>query len=210
MTIHLETISAEQQEAIRLLAPLLTGRQIYLAGGTSVALQLGHRRSVDLDWFSGQPIVDPMALARDLKSAKIPFETGSVGRGTLHGQVLGVRVSLLEFGYPLLRPPSVWSEMNCRLASLLDLAAMKLVAIAQRGSKKDFIDIHALGLQRFSLAQMLEAYQEKYGVDDVARILCSLTYFEDAEQEPTPMLLGDFSWDDCKETIRGWVKRESV
>jgi hypothetical protein len=209
MTIHLETISEEQREAIGLLAPLLTSRQIYLAGGTSVALQLGHRRSVDLDWFSVQPIGDPMALAHDLKSADIPFETGSVGRGTLHGQVLGVRVSLLEFRYPLLRPLLVWSDLNCRLASLLDLAAMKLVAIAQRGSKKVFFDIYALGLQQFSLSQMLEAYQEKYGVDDVARILCSLTYFEDAQQEPTPMLLGDFSWEDCKETIRGWVKRAS-
>ena len=95
MTIHLETVSDEQREAIRLLAPLLTSRQMYLAGGTSVALQLGHRRSVDLNWFSSQPIADPMALARDLRSADVPFETGSVDRGALHGQVLGVPVSLL-------------------------------------------------------------------------------------------------------------------
>ena len=72
MTIHLETVSGEQLEAIRLLAPPLTKRQMYLAGGTSVALQLGHRRSVDLDWFSSQPIADPMALARDLRSANVP------------------------------------------------------------------------------------------------------------------------------------------
>ena len=150
MTIHLETVSGEQLEAIRLLAPPLTARQMYLAGGTSVALQLGHRRSVDLDWFSSQTIADPMALARDLRSADVPFETGSVERGTLHGQVLGVPVSLLEFGYPLLRPPVVWPEVNCQLASLVDLAAMKLVAIAQRGSKKDFFDIYALGLKQFS------------------------------------------------------------
>lgn len=207
MTLHLETVSKEQREAIRLLAPLLTARQMYLAGGTSAALQLGHRRSVDLDWFSSQPIADPMALARDLRSSDIPFETASVDRGTLHGQVLGVPVSLLEFGYPLLRPPVLWPDANCQLASLVDLAAMKLVAIAQRGSKKDFFDIYALGLDQFSLAQMLQAYQEKYGVDDVSRILCSLTYFEDAEQEPNPVLLGDLSWDACKETIRAWVKQ---
>jgi hypothetical protein len=109
MKIHLEAVSNEQQEAIRLLAPLLTSRQIYLAGGTSVGLQLGHRRSFDLDWFSSQPIADPMALARDLKWADVPFETGSVARGTLHGEVLGVRVSLLEFRYPLLRPPLIWA-----------------------------------------------------------------------------------------------------
>lgn len=209
MKIHLEAVSNEQREAIRLLAPLLTSRQIYLAGGTSVALQLGHRRSLDLDWFSSQPIADPMALARDLRSADVPFETGSVTRGTLHGQVLGVRVSLLEFRYPLLRPPLIWTDMNCQLASLIDLAAMKLVAIAQRGSKKDFLDIYALGRQQFSLAEMLQAYKQKYAVDDVARILCSLTYFDDAEQEPMPLLLGDFSWDDCKEAIRAWVKCEA-
>jgi len=208
MTLHLETVSDKQREAIGWLAPLLAARQMYLAGGTAVALQLGHRRSVDLDWFSSQPIDDPMALAQDLRSARVPFVTGSVARGTLHGQVLGVRVSLLEFGYPSLRPPVVWPELNCPLASLVDLAAMKLVAIAQRGSKKDFYDILVLGREQFSLAEMLRAYQEKYGVDDVARILCGLTYFEDAEQEPDPLLLGDLSWEDCKQTIRVWVKRE--
>ena len=206
MTMHLETITNEQRDAIRLLSPLLTSRQMYLAGGTSLALQFGHRRSVDLNWFSRQPIADPMALAQQLRSAEIPFETGSVARGTLHGRVLGVPVSLLEFGYPLLRPPLDWPEMNCCLASPLDLAAMKLVAVAQRGSKKDFVDIYALGQQQFSLAEMLQAYQEKYDVDDIARILCSLTYFDDADQEPNPLLQGDFSWDDCKQTIRAWVK----
>ena len=139
MTFHLETISDEQRDAARLLAPVLNDRQIYLAGGTSVALQLGHRRSVDLDWFSDLPIDDPMALAGDIKSAQVPFETKSVGRGTLHGQVLGVETSILEFKYPLLRPPLVCSDLNCHLASPLDLAAMKLVAIAQRGLKKDFL-----------------------------------------------------------------------
>ena len=65
-----------------------------------------------------------MALAQDLRSAQVPFVTGSVARGTLHGQVSGVRVSLLEFGYPLLRPLVVWPELNCPLASLVDLAAI--------------------------------------------------------------------------------------
>jgi hypothetical protein len=214
MNIHLETVSVQQREAIGLLGPLLTSRQMYLAGGTSVALQLGHRRSVDLDCFSSLPIADPMALAHDLRCADVPFKTGSTDRGTLHGQVLGVPVSFIEFGYPLLHPPTVWPEVNCPLASLRDLAAMKLVAIAQRGSKKDFFDIYALGLQQFSLAQMLQAYQDKYSVDDIARILCSLTYFEDAEHEPSPLFIKDFprtdfSWNDCKQTIRAWVKREA-
>ena len=214
MTIHLESVSTQQLEAIGLLGPLLTSRQMYLAGGTSVALQLGHRRSVDLDWFSSLPIADPMALAHDLRSADVPFITGSTDRGTLHGQVLGVPVSFIEFGYPLLRPPEVWPDGHCQLASPLDLAAMKLVAIAQRGSKKDFFDIYALGLQQSSLAEMLQAYQDKYGVDDIARILFSLTYFEDAEHEPSPLLIEgfprtNFSWKDCKETIRAWVKQEA-
>ena len=101
----------------RRVLPVLNDRQIYLAGGTSVALQLGHRRSVDLDWFSDLPIDDPMALAGDIKSAQVPFETKSVGRGTLHGQVLGVETSILEFKYPLLRPPLVCSDLNCHPAT---------------------------------------------------------------------------------------------
>ena len=134
-----------------------------------------------------------MRLAQEIRDDGVAFETDSLDRGTLHGRVFGVRVSLLEYRYPLLRTPTTCPELNCQLASLHDLAAMKLVAVAQPGSKKDFVDIYALATERLSLDEMLEAYRQKYTLDDVARVLYSLTYFDDADHQPMPRMLWDIS-----------------
>src|SRR4029077_4097628 len=97
----------------------------------ALALRLGHRRSVDLDWFAGEPLGDPLLLARRLQDAGIKFRTEQALAGTLHGTVSWVRVSLLEYRYPLLKPLVPVRSFGCTLASLEDLAAMKLSAVAQ-------------------------------------------------------------------------------
>jgi hypothetical protein len=87
------------------------------------------------------------------------------------------------------------------------LAGGTSVAVAQRGAKRDFVDVYALGMGQFSLADMLNAYQKKYSVHDIATLLYSLTYFDDADREPMPTLLWDLTWDACKATIRTWVQQ---
>lgn len=114
----------------------------------------------------------------------------------------GVRVSFLEFGYPLLRPLVQWEALGCVLAAPDDLAAMKLLAVAQRGAKKDFFDLHALMLSGLSLEQMLESYRQKFSVADVSRVLYSLCYFDDADLEPLPRMLTDVSWTEVKSAIQ--------
>jgi hypothetical protein len=86
---------------------------------------------------------------------------------------------------------------------------MKLAAVAQRGAKKDFLDVYALGWRSCSLRQMLRWYQEKYGVQDVAHVLYSLTYFADADPDRMPRLMWDVNWRTIKATIRGWVREVS-
>ena len=152
-----------QQNMLRSLASMAAERDMYLAGGTALAIQVGHRRSVDLDWFSPSAI-EPMALAADLKSAGIPFQVTDVDEGTLHGKAGGVKLSFLEYRYPDLVPPIQWPDYGVRLAALEDLACMKLSAVGGRGSKKDFIDIFALGRETFSLDQMLKLYGQKYEI----------------------------------------------
>ena len=127
-------------------------------------------------------------------------------RGTLHGQVGGVRVSFLEFRSPMLKPLIAWPAFDCLIASLEDLVAMKLLAVAQRGTKKDFVDVYALGGREFSLRQMLDLYRRKFAVDDVARLLASLCFFDDADPEPMPTMVLDVSWERVKNIIRNWVK----
>ena len=204
---HPEILHAEQRTVLGQLGRHLTAREFYLAGGTAIALRLGHRQSAALDWFTGERIRDPLRLAAEMRDEGLAFETAQVDRGTLHGAIAGVRVSLLEYRYQLLRPSDVWPECGCAVASLDDLASMKLSAIAQRGSRKDFVDLYALGLKHGPLAQMLELYRRKYSVEDIAHVLYSLSYFDDADREPMPRMLWEVDWESAKQTIQSWVRR---
>jgi hypothetical protein len=181
-------------------------QRFYLAGGTTIAIYLGHRHSVDLDWFTEEDITDPMRLAQAIREKEIPFVTGQIERGTLHGAISGVRISFLEYKYPLLRPLITWQRAACQLASLEDLACMKLSALTQRGSKKDFVDIFSLGLRHLSLREMLRLYQQKYSVEDIGHVLYGLSYFDDADQERLPKMFWDTDWRIIKKTIQEWVR----
>jgi len=109
-----------------------------------------------------------------------------------------------------LKPLINWPSFDCPLASIDDLAAMKLLAIEQRGAKKDFLDIYAIGMHGRSLAGMLQLYHKKFSVSDISRVIYSLCYFDDAEPEPMPTMLADITWDDAKKTIQTWVKSIAV
>ena len=206
MTFHPETLQGAQVQVLRQLALLVSSRQLYLGGGTALAIHLGHRLSVDLDWFTPGSIADPLRLAQELRDEGIPFITGSIERGTLHGMMDTVRLSFMEYHYPLLEPTIFWPEFACPLASITDLACMKLSAVAQRGSRKDFIDIYALGKNGLSLREMLSLYQRKYSVKDISHVLYGLSYFDDAEREISPKLLMDMDWKVVKKSIREWVR----
>jgi hypothetical protein len=205
MSFHDEILTARQRKALRLLGPATARRDFYLAGGTAIALQLGHRRSVDFDWFLEDRIADPLRLAGEIRDEGIPFQSGQVARGTLYGSLYEVRVSFLEFHYPMLDPLVAWPEYGCRLAGLRDLACMKLSAITQRGSRKDFVDLYALGETGQTLPDMLAWYGEKFGVKDLGHVLYALAYFDDAERERMPRMIWKASWDQVKRTVRAWV-----
>ena len=206
MTFHQEILTERQRKALHLLGPKSALDGFYLAGGTAIALHLGHRRSVDFDWFLDGPITDPLRLAGEIRADRVPFVTGQVDKGTLYGTVHEVRVSFFEFRYRMLDALLPWPEYGCRLAGLRDLACMKLSAIAQRGSKKDFIDLYALGLQGFGLPDMLDWYRAKFEVEDIGHVLYALSYFDDADPEPKPRMLWKAEWKEIKKTITGWVR----
>jgi predicted nucleotidyltransferase component of viral defense system len=199
-------LTPEQQRVLREIGSSATQRGFYLAGGAALGLHLGHRRSVDLDWFTGERIENPLELARDLQDRGLAIQVDSAQQKTLHGDVRGVRVSFFEYRYPVLMPPLNQSDLGCVVASLEDLAAMKLLAVAQRGAKKDFLDIHALGQHGLSLGEMLALFRRKFAVEDVSRVLYSLCYFEDADPDPMPTMHTAVTWDRAKADIRTWVK----
>jgi hypothetical protein len=203
---HAEVMSLPQKSVLRQLGPAVSARQFYLGGGTALAIRLGHRRSLDLDWFTGVSLPEPLRLAADLGSASIPLVVTEVQRGTLHGTADGVRLSFLEYRYPLLQPTTTWDEYGCQLASLDDLAAMKLAAIAQRGSKRDFVDIYALAMKHAPLPDLLQCYRAKYAIQDVGHLLYALVYFADADRERLPTLIWNTDWRQVKSAMRGWVR----
>lgn len=206
MSFHQEALTPTQSRVLQQLGRAMTQRRFYMGGGTAVALHLGHRRSADLDWFTAEGLEDPLRLAQEIRDEGVRLTTAQVGRGTLHGVVSGVRVTFLEYIYPLLEPPVPWADRGCLLASLDDLACMKLAAVTQRGAKKDFVDVYALGRRHRPLAEMLRLYQKKYSVADIGHVLYGLVYFEEADSERMPRLLWDANWRTIKRTIQAWVR----
>lgn len=83
---------------------------------------------------------------------------------------------------------------------------MKLSAVAQRGARKGFLDVYAIGQTGLPLGHMISLYQEKYGVRDVAHVLAGLAYTDDAEREPMPVMIAAVDWNEVKATLRSWVK----
>jgi len=206
LIFHLDALNKDLQALLREMGPLMSERGLYLGGGTALAIYLGHRVSVDLDWFTEKSLHDPLNFAQGLKDNGIPLVVTQVDRGTLHGTLHGINVSFLEYRYPLLVPPNSWPEFHCLLASPDDIACMKLSAIAQRGSKKDFIDLYAIVKTYHTLGEALELYKKRYSIEDIGHVLYGLAYFDDAQRERTPKMLWDVEWDTVRESIQGWVK----
>jgi hypothetical protein len=205
MSFHPEILSTRQQGILKRLGPQLRGTGFYLGGGTAIATHLGHRRSVDLDWFCQEAFERPLRLADKLTRAGIPLIATHNEPGTLLGKISGVQISFMHYGYRFLKRPQVWADFGCQLASLDDLAAMKLEAVAQRGAKKDFVDIYAILSGTNSLAELLDKYCKKYVVEDTVHLLYSLTYFEDAKPDPMPKMLWHMNWREIQKELRKQV-----
>jgi hypothetical protein len=206
MKYFVDGLPKKQIKVLKALGPHMAPKGFYLAGGTALAVHYGHRISVGLDWFTPEPFQDGMLLAQALRNAGLDLEIEQVSAGSLHGSIQDVRVTFLQYQYPMIKSAQHWKGMDCDLASLEDLACMKLSAVAQRGARKDFCDLYALGKTSFSLQQMLRSYQKKFGVQDIGSVLYGLVYFDDAENERMPRMLWNVNWQEIKKTIEEWLK----
>jgi len=170
----------------------------YLAGGTALALHLGHRMSQDIDLFTGtlfqtQPLREKLVHMEGLVLVE--------EEGTLHTIIDGVKVSFLYYPYPVMHPFQEFKGLN--VAAVGDIACMKAVAISQRGEKKDFFDMVEI-LKVCDPRQLRQMFLGKYGAQRINcyHILKSLFYFQDAEDSPDPLSLNDTTWDMVKTYLR--------
>ena len=173
-----------------------------LAGGTALALQLGHRKSIDLDLFGEidfENIDKPKAFSRFKKVIQL-----KKSKNINIFSIDDVKVDFVNYSYPWLQNQLLIDGI--RLAGIEDIAAMKLAAITGRGSRKDFIDLFFL-LQKYTLKQLLRFYNKKYFDGSEYLVLKSLTYFDDAELDPEVDMIDKVTWVRVKQDILQVVHR---
>ena len=192
--LHLQTIHPDTLELLRKLSLLPELSQMRLVGGTALALQYGHRQSIDLDFF-GEMTNAPDEIINKMSEFGDCVVLNNQ-KSILQLVVSGVKVDVIDYSlYKWIDSPVC--ENGLKLASVQDIAAMKINAIEGRGSRKDFIDVYML-LKKYSLDEILGFYKQKYPNYSIFRALLSLTFFEDAERESMPIMLIDDSWEQMK------------
>jgi hypothetical protein len=190
------------EQRVNVLSQIISVQQesFYLAGGTSLALQLGHRDSIDFDWFSDE-VIDLDALSNSLSELG-SYRESYKQKNTLHAFLNRVQLSYLYYPVKRLEPlVKSTGEQSFFLAGILDIALMKLVAISQRGAKKDFIDLYAImNTKDYTWKFLFDSLYKKFEnrPPNPYHLARSLVYFDDAELEPTPKMYVDWGWEHVK------------
>jgi Nucleotidyl transferase AbiEii toxin, Type IV TA system len=196
--VHTDILTTTQLAVLDGLKPIPAVHEFYLAGGTALALRHGHRRSIDFDFFRATSF-DVQDLMLTLDRAFGDVERLPTGDETLYVRLLRVTTSFFRYPYPLLDAvePTPW---GFGLAADADIAAMKIEAIAGRGSRKDFIDLRILVRSGLTLDAAFDVFERKYGTrrSDRYHRLRALAYFADAEREPMPDMRMPFDWNETK------------
>ena len=203
-----ETLFGKTKDTLAILGKSGLLNTSYLAGGTACALQLGHRISVDLDFFT--PVeFDAKESVKSLKKIGA-FELERQSWGTVLGTFAGIKFSIFIYKYPVLFPYK--SIYNINIVDLKDIAAMKIDAISTRGIKRDFIDLYFICQKKISLKQALSFYDRKYGklASNFIHIQKSLLYFVDADASEAPRMLKPCSWEEVKGYFEKEVKKIAI
>ncbi len=193
------TLSHHAQNTLALLGKSGILKTSYMAGGSALALQFGHRVSLDFDFFSEGEFV----------SSQINSSLNAIGKysvsnetpKTMVGVFNDVKFSLFHYPYPLITQPKRF--LGIKLASIEDIAAMKLVAITDRATKKDYIDLFVLA-KKYSIERMFDFYEKKYHLlqPNLFTLIKSLSFFTDADEADMPQMLKKINWKEVKDFFR--------
>ena len=204
---HTKILPTEQVKLFDFLCDQHWISKFYLAGGTSLALQIGHRESVDFDFFTTEEFNITEVKETLMEQGK--YEPLTEAKNTLYAILNDVRISFFRYKYPLVNAPIKKKYFN--VAHIFDVGLMKLEAIAGRGAKKDFIDLFFI-LKQYKLSTLLGSYEKKYGISAYAHyhLIKSLSYFEDAEEERMPVMYQPITWQQVKKGIQNEVMKISI
>ncbi len=177
----------------------------YLAGGTALTLQVGHRKSVDLDFFTQDKDFSNDELLEHFPST-VDWKTDINRKNTIYGELFGAKVSFIA--YPFFIPveqPILYGSI--KILKLDDIAVMKIIAISQRGRKRDFFDLYWFMQHGEILEKTMRKLKNQYPsvAHDYHHILKSLVYFEDAEDDPNPEINFKASWKEVKDFFKNQI-----
>ncbi|MBS1558109.1 MAG: nucleotidyl transferase AbiEii/AbiGii toxin family protein [Bacteroidetes bacterium] len=194
--LHYNTVKKSTLEFLIQLQKTESFSSLRLVGGTSLALQIGHRISVDIGLFGtlNEDIINVNAALNKMGQVTQLKNSKNINVYLLND----IKLDLVNYPYPWLENAVIHNGL--RLAHQNDIAAMKIAAVTGRGTKKDFIDIYFL-LKEMPLTKILELYQRKYSDGSLFMALKSLIYFDDAQEDEIPTMLAPVSWDTVKNTI---------
>ncbi len=205
--MYRECFSEQGWRVLEELKDLFLSHGAVLAGDTALAMQLGHRISYDLDFFTEEDFQTEPIIAKIRESGN-PFQVISAEDGTLLAEVGGIKVSLLRYGYGFPAEQVVYNKV--RLAGILDIASMKVIAISQRGTKRDFVDLYVI-LQQLPFHKIAAHMTERFGTERInpVHIGKSMVYFSDADSDPEPAYLKgrEVEWKEIRRFFRGHVKQ---
>lgn len=196
-----KTIEPHTLELLKKISEIPAFSNLRLVGGTSLALQYGHRTSIDIDLFG-----ELSASSEDVRCALAEIGKLQIIKETENIKIYqldGIKVDIVNYSYKWIDAPL--REDGLVLASTKDIAAMKINAIEGRGTKKDFIDVHTL-LKHYTLDEILQFHKQKYPEASTLRSLMSLAYFEDADPQPLPRMFTTDTWEKIKSDVLTEVK----
>ena len=201
---HFETFPRQTKKAFDFLSAQdwIYDSQWYLAGGTALALQAGNRKSVDLDFFTEKSSFDENRLLSHFLENK-DWKTTFNEEGTIYGELFGAKISFIA--YPFFLPKQIPLRYgSIRVLDPIDIAVMKVIAISQRGRKRDFFDLYWCAQHLEPLEKTVRRLKEQYPTvaHDYNHILKSIVYFEDAESDPMPEISFPADWKKVKDFFR--------
>ncbi len=207
--MYWEVIDNDRYEILKKVVANISLKNYYLAGGTALALQTGIRESFDFDFFVQEKFDENMLIEELNKLGKL--EVTSVREGTVHIILNNIQFTFLYFPNNLIEKKVKVEEIeNFYLASIKDIAVMKLIAISQRGTKKDFFDLYYICNHfNITIEEILNLTKIKYNENKINyfHIIQSISYFEDAEDENLPKVFIEYNWDKIKEYYEQEQKR---
>jgi predicted nucleotidyltransferase component of viral defense system len=205
--MHKECFSEKGWKVLYVLKDMLTKYNAILAGGTALALHLGHRISLDLDFFTNKDF-KVESIISGIRKTGYPFRVISEGEEHLIADVDGIKVSFFKYDYPFTDSPAIYKGI--KIAGLLDIASMKVIAICQRGTKRDFVDLYFI-LRDMPFHRMAEHMVKRFGRERInpVHIGKSLVYFSDADADPEPVYIKgrELKWETVKKFFRSHVKQ---